>query len=153
MLASPVTLIALLKAIAYGWSQEERAQNVERIVEQSKALHQALDIWLRHWLPLRKALDQATLAFNQVATEYEGTILPLLQELGSLDSTRSSKEKTVELKSLRTRVNLPEENVSTPEEATREEESWQKKLTSHLGNAQTFITQRLSATRKETETP
>jgi DNA recombination protein RmuC len=154
MLASPITLIALLKAIAYGWSQEERAQNVERIVEQSKTLHQALDTWSRRWLPLGKALHQAITAFNQVAAEYESTIQPLLQELGSLDSTRSPKEKIVEIKSLRASVNLPEEDTRQPEEAAHvEDSSWQKQLTHHLGNVQTFITQHLFTANKEAETP
>jgi DNA recombination protein RmuC len=152
MLASPVTLIALLKAIAYGWSQEERAQNVERIVEQSKVLHQALDAWHRHWLPLGKALHNAFSEYNQVAAGYERTILPLLQELASLDSTRSPKKKTMEIKPLRTSVNLPEGDTRPPEETVHgEEPSWQKTLTHYLGNVQTFITQHLSVTRKETD--
>ncbi|GER89714.1 hypothetical protein KDW_38760 [Dictyobacter vulcani] len=104
LLASPITLIALLKAIAHGWSQESRAQNVQHIVDQSKELHKELETWLRQWQQLRRAVNDVTNEFNRVATSYETTILPLIKDMGSFDGTFTFKEKAFGLKAIRTNV-------------------------------------------------
>ena len=97
LLASPMTLIALLKAIAHGWSQEDRAQNVQRIIDQSRELHKELETWFNEWQQLKKAIQKTSIQFDQVARGYQTRILPLINRLGMLDSTLLVKEKAFDL--------------------------------------------------------
>lgn len=124
LLTSPVTLIALLKAIAYGWSQEYRAQNVQHIVDQSKELHKALEAWLRQWQQLRKAVNDVTTEFNRVATSYEATVLPLIKGLSGMDDTLVLQEKTFGLKALRNNLKSIEEGSDESKDS-----ALQKKVT------------------------
>jgi DNA recombination protein RmuC len=121
LLASPVTLIALLKAIAYGWSQEERAQHVQQIVDHSKELHKELEGWLRQWQTLKKAIQTTSTEFNRVANRYETQILPLIHALGALDSTLQIKEKAFELKPLQPLTNTSEEESERPKPLEEEQ--------------------------------
>lgn len=138
LLASPVTLIALLKALSYGWSQEERAQHVQQIVDQSKDLHKELEAWLRQWQPLRKAIHNVTIEYNQVTNHYQTHILPHLQALSTLDSTLHIKDKAFDLKPLPPSTsNLegeqspppPVEEAATPSsEAVQADAFWRQKV-------------------------
>lgn len=134
LLASPVTLIALLKAIAYGWSQEDRAQHVQQIVDLSKELQKELETWLSQWQDLKKAIQSTSSQFSQVTERYNNHILPRIKELSTLDSTLLIKEKAFELKPLDNPLNVQEEetNSSKTLKEEREEVSWQDKITKPL---------------------
>lgn len=130
LLASPVTLIALLKAIAYGWSQEYRAQHVQQIVDRSQQFYRELDQWLRQWQQLKKALQTASTEFNKVAAGYEARILPVIKELNALDDTLPLKEKTLELKPLAGFPHHPPEAGEAKQPQKEQGNSfWQNKLT------------------------
>ena len=92
LLASPITLLALLKAMAYGWQQEKRAENVQQIIEQSQALHEELRNFVTGWKKLRSELRETTSAFDQCTTIYQNTIFPIVQLLCELDGTGDANE-------------------------------------------------------------
>lgn len=165
LLASPVTLIALLKALAYGWSQEDRAQHVQQIVDRSKELHKELETWLPQWQSLRAAINKTSIEFNRVAKRYETHILPLLQALGALDSTLVIKDKTFELQPLPPETRpwsaaleseqepatviepLPAPSSQVEQEAT--EMSWQGRFTQPLKKLQALLPPDLFSQEKE----
>jgi len=92
LLASPVTLLALLKAMAHGWQQENRASNVQLIVEHSRTLQQKLKAFSTQWHKLHGELSGTVTAFNQFTTSYQTTILPVIQQLCDLDGTINARE-------------------------------------------------------------
>jgi DNA recombination protein RmuC len=87
LLASPITLLALLKAMAYGWQQENRARSVQQIIEHSHTLQQKLLAFLMQWRKLHKELSDTTTAFNQCIATYQTAILPVIQKICDLDGT------------------------------------------------------------------
>lgn len=87
LLASPITLLALLKAMAYGWQQENRARNVQQIIQHSHVLLQKMGEARKQWLDLHKELRGTTSAFNQLMKTYQTTVLPVIQQICDLDGT------------------------------------------------------------------
>ena len=99
-----MSLIALLRVIEYGWSQEKRAENVQHVVETSTMLQQELEAWFTHCYHMRETLDATTTDFNSILTIYETTILPRILELKGIDGGGISKGKPFSLKPLRTHL-------------------------------------------------
>jgi DNA recombination protein RmuC len=97
LLASPTTLIALLKTIAYGWSQENRAKNVQQIVDQSQDLQEELLALVKQWQDLGKVISKTTSEYNRVSASYTTKVLPLVQKMRDLDGTLAVKEKALEV--------------------------------------------------------
>ncbi len=95
ILATPMTLIALLKAVAYGWKQESLSRYAERVSELGQELYKRVGDLTGHWSHLGKALDNAVTAFNQATGTLERNVLSSARkfnELGAASSLQPLKE-------------------------------------------------------------
>ncbi|ROR29850.1 DNA recombination protein RmuC [Inmirania thermothiophila] len=89
--ASPTTLIALLKAVAYGWRQEAVARNAEEVAALGRELYERVGKLAEHWAGLGRRLHQSVEAYNQAVGTLERRVLPTarrFRELGAVPEGR-----------------------------------------------------------------
>jgi DNA recombination protein RmuC len=86
ILATPTTLIALLKAIAFGWQQEAIAREAKEIAALGKELYQRISVVSGHFAKLGKSLDQSVGHYNKALNSIESRLLVTARKFEALDS-------------------------------------------------------------------
>jgi DNA recombination protein RmuC len=76
VLASPTTLIALLRAIAYGWKQQLVAENAEKIKDLGKELYDRILKFAEHLSDVAKGLERANKAYNSAVSSFDSRLVP-----------------------------------------------------------------------------
>ena len=97
--ASPTTLIALLRAVAYGWRQEQLAENAQAISQLGRSLFERLVTLTNHFERLGGHLGRAVGSFNDAIGSFEGRVLVAarrFKEMGAGSSDEIPQLSSVE---------------------------------------------------------
>ncbi|MEZ5459585.1 MAG: DNA recombination protein RmuC [Steroidobacteraceae bacterium] len=90
IVATPSTLIALLKAVAYGWRQADVARNAVAIRDLGQELHKRLGVFVNHLGKLGKNLSGSVDAYNSAIGSLERSVLPQARRFADLGVGDSS---------------------------------------------------------------
>jgi DNA recombination protein RmuC len=93
LLATPATLIALLKAAAYGWRQEDVARNAGNIADLGRALYDRIANFADNLDKVGRGLEAASKSFNAAVGSFEQTLLPGARKFAELGA-KGAKELT-----------------------------------------------------------
>jgi DNA recombination protein RmuC len=113
ILATPTTLIALLRAVAYGWRQEKLAENAAEIAALGKELHKRLSDMGEHVARMGKGLERAVEEYNAAVGSLESRVLVSARRFAELKSAAEGVE-IAELEPVTKRVRRLEESEPDP---------------------------------------
>jgi DNA recombination protein RmuC len=108
ILATPTTLIALLKAIAYGWQQDAVAREAREISALGKELYERIGVVVGHFASVGKSLGQTVNHYNKAISSAESRLLVTARKFEALDSVNA--EALPETKTIETIPTLPRED-------------------------------------------
>lgn len=93
LLATPTTLIALLKAASYGWRQEAVSRNADEISALGRQLYDRIATFSEHLEKVGRGLDAAVKGYNAAIGSFEGSVLPGARKFAELGA-KGAKDAT-----------------------------------------------------------
>ncbi|HEY5451848.1 MAG TPA: DNA recombination protein RmuC [Polyangia bacterium] len=91
MVATPMTLIALLRTASFGWREERLAENAQMISDEGRRLHERIATVMEHFADLGNALNSSVKHFNKSLRSFEQRVVVSARKLDELDA-RGKKE-------------------------------------------------------------
>jgi DNA recombination protein RmuC len=95
LIATPTTLLGLLRAVSAGWREERMAENAQRISEEGRKLHERIATLAEKFVDLGRSLGQAVGAYNGAVATFDTRVVPSARNLASLDA--KGKKEVVDL--------------------------------------------------------
>ncbi|WP_245752584.1 DNA recombination protein RmuC [Poseidonocella pacifica] len=109
LIATPTTLMALVKAIAYGWQQEKMAENAVEVQKTAKELYDRLSTFAEHMDGIGKALTRSVSTYNKAVGSLESRVLPSVrkfEQMGVVSAGKSVESPSIADSEIRV-VTLP----------------------------------------------
>jgi DNA recombination protein RmuC len=94
LIATPTLLVAMLRAIAYGWQQEAVADNARQIAECGRDMYDRLGKFVEHFERVGSALQTAGVAYDDAIGSLERRLLPSARQLKDLKATTAEDIET-----------------------------------------------------------
>jgi DNA recombination protein RmuC len=129
LLASPITLIALLTTVAHTWRQEALAENYREVAELGREFYERLATFIEHFDDVRKKLDGAVQAYNKAAGSFETRVVVSARKLKELNVTTAAELQPLEPVDSVPRVLKQANLMGLPDSATLDEDA---EITSQL---------------------
>jgi DNA recombination protein RmuC len=106
MLATPASLIALLRSVSISWQQHAQSENVQKIAEAAQELYTRVMTFVEHFGKIRDGLEKAATAYNGAVGSYERSVKPSGERVLKLGGGVNGKEFD-EIKPLEGNLRLP----------------------------------------------
>jgi DNA recombination protein RmuC len=84
VIATPVTLISVLKGIAYGWNQEQLAENAEEIRRVASEMYERVQLVQEHYSDTGRLLEKTVEAYNRSVGSWDSRLVPALRKMREL---------------------------------------------------------------------
>jgi DNA recombination protein RmuC len=92
LLATPASLIALLRSVSVSWQQHAQTENAQKIAEAAQEFYARVVKFTEHFEKIRSGLERANSAFNDAAASFQTRIRPAGERLAELGGANSAKE-------------------------------------------------------------
>jgi DNA recombination protein RmuC len=92
LIATPTTLIALLRAVAYGWQQERVAEDARMVAQLGRELHRRLETFAEHLQKVGTRLRSTVGAYNDAVGSFEYRVLPGARKLAEHGVVSTERE-------------------------------------------------------------
>ena len=106
IIATPTTLIALLRAIAYGWRQENIHDSIKNILDLGQDLYKRFDTFNEYFAKLGRILNQGVNSYNQALSSIESRLLPVMRKFQDIKSIKKD-DKKIDLQSVDNQTKTP----------------------------------------------
>ena len=93
LLATPMTLLAMLRAVEFGWRQIAQAENAEKIAKRGAELWDALATYIEHFNLVGSGLKTAVDAYNKAVNSMEGNVRPKARDMRAFGLTVTKELK------------------------------------------------------------
>lgn len=107
VIASPASLIALLRTVALTWQQVQFARQAEEIVGTAREFYGRMATWSAHFAKVGKDLGKATDAYNKAVSSWEGRVLPQARRLEDMQVSDNTAAQLEDLPSVDMALKAP----------------------------------------------